>query len=313
MTAAAIYIVATVNGKGDIRITLSAFLYTSLRFWPGFLTHEVMKKILLVYNAETYSEHLTRFALKLSRQTGALLHAVFVSPLAQQISQYPFPGTLPLVASELTGVEEIQRERQHLVSSNIDLFSTSCSEAGILFKADSDIDITIEDVIDHSAFADLILFDAREQFGAYSFKDLLSDTHCPVILVPENATTPQKAILCYDESFSSIYAIKQYGYLFPDWNDLPTYLLSINPKGDNGNKFDDYLDDWLPAHFSNLEKIELQGNLQTELTSYIKKDDSRSIVIMGAYGGNAVSRIFHRSLVNVVLEETSASVFVIHE
>lgn len=272
-----------------------------------------MKKILLVYNAEIYSEHLTWFAVKLSKQTGALLHAVFISPIAEQMSGYPFPGTLPLGASEIIAVEEIHRQRRQLVLSNIELFSASCNEAGIPFTADSDIDITIEDVIDHSAFADLILFEAREQFGAYSFRDLLSDTHCPVLLVPGNAALPQKAILCYDESFSSIYAMKQYSYLFPEWKDMPTYLLSINPKGDNGNEFDSYLHTWLPQHFPNIEKITLEGNLQTELTSYIKKDDSRSIVIMGAYGGNAVSRIFHKSLVNVVLEETSASVFVIHE
>jgi hypothetical protein len=37
------------------------------------------------------------------------------------------------------------------------------------------------------------------------------------------------------------------------------------------------------------------------------------MLVMGAFGGNAIARMFHRSLANVVLEQTSASVFIKHE
>jgi nucleotide-binding universal stress UspA family protein len=272
-----------------------------------------MKKILLVYNGETVSEHVTDFGIELSKQTGALLHGVFVSPFPQQINQYPFAETAPFAAGGLLDTQQIQREHVRVVKSNMGLFVDSCQEAGVNFTVDDDIETTITELTDHSAFADLVLFSAKEQIGSYSFREIITDTHCPVILVPEKAQMPQRTILCYDESFSSIYAIKMYSYLFPEWQHLPTYLLSINPKGDNGNKFDGYLEDWLPAHFSNIEKIQLEGNLQKELLNYVKKDDKHSMLVMGAFGGNAIARMFHRSLANVVLEETSASVFIIHE
>jgi nucleotide-binding universal stress UspA family protein len=272
-----------------------------------------MKKIRLVYNGETYSKHLTEFGIKISSQTDALLHAVFISPFVQQINQYPFPGELPFTGGGLLTTEEIQREHKELVQLNMDLFISTCEEANIDYKIDDDTGLTIDELVDHSAFADLILLDARESFGSYSFRDVLTDAHCPVLLVSENATVPQKAILCYDENFSSIYAIKMYSYLFPEWKDIPTYLLSINPKGDNGNRYNGYMDDWLQERFSNLKKVELEGNLQRELAGYIQRDDHDCIVVMGAFGGNAMARIFHRSLANVVLEETSASIFIIHE
>jgi nucleotide-binding universal stress UspA family protein len=104
-----------------------------------------------------------------------------------------------------------------------------------------------------------------------------------------------------------------FSYLFPEWKELPTAIVSINPRGDNGSKYDDYLEAWLPGHFSNIEKVQLEGNLQKELTKYIGKQDADSIVIMGSYGGNAMSRMFHKSLSNVVLEETFASLFIVHE
>jgi hypothetical protein len=272
-----------------------------------------MKKILLVLNGEVYNSHLTSFAIRLCKQTGATLQAVFVSPFVEQISTYPFPGELPLVAEGIIGAKEMQEEHKKLVQSNVDLLLSDCEKTTVQCSITNDYDITVSELIDHSAFSDLILCDAKEQYGSYSFKDFIADTHCPVVLAAENAMLPQKAILCYDESFSSIYAIKMYSYLFPGWNDLPTALVSINPKGDNGSKYDEYLDDWLPGHFSNLEKVQLQGNLQKELTNYIGKQDAGSIVIMGSYGGNAMSRMFHKSLSNVVLEETSASLFIIHE
>jgi nucleotide-binding universal stress UspA family protein len=107
--------------------------------------------------------------------------------------------------------------------------------------------------------------------------------------------------------------MKMYSYLFPEWRQLPSTVLSINPKGDNGLKYDDYLNDWLPYHFPELEKQLLQGNLHKELVRFIRKNDEQVIVIMGAYGGNAVSRLFHRSLANIVIQETKALVFIMHE
>jgi nucleotide-binding universal stress UspA family protein len=53
--------------------------------------------------------------------------------------------------------------------------------------------------------------------------------------------------------------------------------------------------------------------LQKELVSFVRKNDQQTIVVMGAYGRNAVSRLFHRSLSNVVIEETNALVFIMHE
>jgi nucleotide-binding universal stress UspA family protein len=132
-------------------------------------------------------------------------------------------------------------------------------------------------------------------------------------LIFENSTLPKRLIVCYDESLSSVNAVKQFSLLFPTWKDLPTSIVSIHPKGDNGGKIDEHMDEWLKAQFSDIERVQLEGNLQKEMINYIGKESADSLVIMGNYDGNAMSRIFHRSLANVILQETSANLFLTHD
>jgi len=271
-----------------------------------------MKKLLVAFNATSYSDTLARFAIKIARQSDSIIHAVFLGPSFVPVT-YPFPSDLPLASTGLISTQEMVEESQRLVDADIQAFKEDCAEGKVSCRIEQSADVTLEDLIDHSAFSDLILCDAKEELGGISVRDLLVDTHCPVLLVPQTAELPTRTLLCYDESFSSILAMKMYSYLFDEWKLLPGTILSINPKGDNGLKYDDYLNDWLPGHFPNLEKQILQGNLQRELVSFIRKHDAATIVVMGAYGRNAVSRLFHKSLANVVIEETNALVFIMHE
>lgn len=271
-----------------------------------------MKKLLVAFNATSYSNTLSQFAIKIARQSNSLIHAVFLSPSFTAVT-YPFPNDLPLATTGLFSTQEMLKENQKLVEADMQAFKEDCEAANIIYRIERSMDITLENIIDHSAFSDLILCDAKEELGGISIRDLLVDTHCPVLLVPGTIQMPERAVLCYDESFSSIHAMKMYSYLFPEWKELHTTVLSINPKGDNGLRYDDYLNDWLPQHFPQLEKQILQGNLQRELVNFIRKTEQPTVVIMGAYGRNAMARLFHRSLSNIVINETNALTFIMHE
>jgi len=272
-----------------------------------------MKKLLVVFDGIRFSSSLSRFALQIAKRSNSLVHAVFTSPSMNTVVQYPFPNDLPLAAVEFEVSEEMEKENRDVINANIQVFNDNCKEADVNFTVDNDSDITIRELIDHSAFSDLILCDCKGEMGGFSIRELLAETHCPILLVPENAILPERMVFCYDESFSSIYAMKMFSYLFPEWKDLPGVLLSINPKGDNGNGHDEYLADWLPQHFTNIEQEAPAGNLQRELVSFIRKNEEPTIVVMGSLGGNTISRLFHKSLANVVLEETNATVFIMHE
>ena len=270
-----------------------------------------MKKLLVAFNGATYSKELSSFALEIAGKSNSLIHGVFLSPTLLPVAQYPFPNDLPLTS--LVTTEEMLHEQQQVLDANIQVFEDDCKVKNIAYTVERDPNITLEELIDQSAFADIILCLAKEEMGGVSIRELLADTHCPVLLVPQNASLPDRVILCYDESFSSILAMKMFAYLFPEWKDLPASVITINPKEEGRLKYEDYLGDWLPQHFTRIDRQILKGNPNRELINFIRKGEGTPMVIMGAYGRNAISRLFHRSLANVLIEETNASLFVIHE
>jgi nucleotide-binding universal stress UspA family protein len=272
-----------------------------------------MKKILVVFNAINYSNTLAAFARNMARLSNSTINAVFLTPSLAPVIQYPFPNDLPLASSGLVSTPEMMKETTNLTKSHVRSFREGCASENINCKIEDADAITLDNLVDYSAFTDLILCDAKEVLGGISVQELLVDTHCPVLLVPGKTELPTRAVLCYDESFSSILAMKMYSYLFPEWKEMQSTVLSIYSKGDNDIKYRDYLNDWLPEHFLNLQKLRLQGDLQTELLSFIRKNDEPTIVVMGAFGRNAISRLFHRSLAHIVMEETNAFVFIMHE
>lgn len=272
-----------------------------------------MKKILLVFNGETYNAHLASFGMRMCREVNAVLQGAFTSPFVEQMNTYPFPGELPLVAKKIAGVNELDEEHRNLVRANMELFLEDVKKAKVTCQVAAETDISVQELIDLSAFADLILCDTNEPYGSYSYKDFVGEVHCPVLLVRQRSALPKEVILCYDESFASVNTVRKFCSLFSQWNDLPISIVSISPKGDNGSKVDHYMDEWLELQFSRIERVQLEGNLQKELVGYISTKDKDSIVIMGNNEKNSVSRIFHRSLVNVVLEETSANLFISHD
>src|SRR5689334_20933359 len=121
-----------------------------------------MKKLLVAFNATTYSSTLAQFAIKMARQSNSSLHAVFINPSFAPVAQYPFPNDLPLASSGLVSTEEMIKESQQLIEADMQVFQNNCAEHGVKCKMNSTTNIGLEDLIDHSAFSDVILCDSKE-------------------------------------------------------------------------------------------------------------------------------------------------------
>src|SRR5438045_111024 len=170
-----------------------------------------MNKLLVVFDGIQYSRSLSRFALQLAKRSGSLVHAVFTTPSTNSVAhEYRSAGNLPVTGSEFQDSKEMEKESLDVISANIQAFNENCKEAEVNFTIDTDSDITIRELIDHSAFSDLILCDCKGEMAGFSIRELLADTHCPVLLVPDNASLPERIVFCYDESFSSVLAMKMF-------------------------------------------------------------------------------------------------------
>ena len=85
----------------------------------------------------------------------------------------------------------------------------------------------------------------------------LHNIKCPVIVVPENFDFPENVILAYDGTEQSVYAIKQFAYLFPEMAEKPTLLVYASKNPDEGFPGKGQIEELLVRHFPNLTLLKL--------------------------------------------------------
>lgn len=271
-----------------------------------------MKKILVILNGTLTPQHVVNSAINIANTTSSLLHTVFMNyALDLAESDYPFPNDLSLTRNSVTG-KTFAEENAALLKSNIRLFEDECQTAKVDFYIEPDREISLGKLIEYSAFSDFILADANENFGQYHIADLLVDAHCPVYLVSKDVEKIENIILTYDGSLSSMYAIKIYTYLFPELRNLPTYLVHIASEKSDELPQEKNIKSWLPRHYSNVQIKILRGDVRDELVNYTKSIPN-SLAVMGSFGRSAMSRFFHKSLANRVIEDGKSSLFITHE
>ena len=276
------------------------------------------KKILAAFDGLKYSEGASKYAMEIAKVTDSLLVGVFIQDMRYINFTYAYTWDQPFV--DMAAIENSQKAEREKIDLNIKLFHEACQEKGIKHKVHLDKGVPLQELMHESAFSDLIIIDSHTSFftvGNHSLspflKDFMADSHCPVLIVPHTYTFFDKAVLCYDGSPSSLFAMKSFSYLFPQLNDLETVVVSVNDKPNNHLKDAHNLKDLLHNHFKNLDFEVLNGDPGDELLKYLQKNGQNAIVVMGAYGRNAISRLMHQSLSNKVIKEINSPVFITHQ
>ncbi len=276
------------------------------------------KKILAAFDGTKYSDGASKYAIEIAKATNSFLVGVFIQDMRYLNFTYAYAWDQPFV--DLTSIEASQKEEKSKIDLNIKLFRRACEEKGIKYKVHLDKGVPLQELLDESVFCDLIVIDAHTSFFTLGdsnpspfLKDFLADSHCPVLIVPHTYTFFDKAVLCYDGGPSSVYAIKMFSYLFPGLDDLKTTVVSVNEKSTNHLKEGYNFKDLLRTHFGEIAFEVLHGNAEDQLVTYLKQNGNNAIVVMGAYGRNILSRIFHQSLANKVIQEMNIPVFITHQ
>src|SRR5882724_6684896 len=124
-----------------------------------------MKKILVILNGTYIPSHVISSGIEMAKANNALLHAIFLIPPVYKPSlQYPFISDISLTGIALSG-ESVEQENQTITNDNIKMFSDACNAAHIAFKTSSSMETSLEELIQHSMFADLIIADAKTDFS----------------------------------------------------------------------------------------------------------------------------------------------------
>lgn len=270
-----------------------------------------MKKILVINNDYHVPQSALDFAIQIAKKEKATLYGLFVQSLQNKDAEdYLFPSDINLTDTDFTKATDKQENLQ-FEETNIQLFSDICSSSGVPYKTHPIHAAFLDTLIDHSAFADLIVCDADTSPSQYSIKTLVANAHCPVLLVNKDYKQIDNIIFTYDDKSSSIHAIKYFTYLFKFYSNLPVHFVSVVPHNVIGIEYADLIKEWLPLHYANAQIVILNGETKEELSGYIN-NHSNPLVIMGAFGRSSLSRFFKESLAYLILEKTNAPLFITH-
>lgn len=260
-----------------------------------------MKKILVLFNGISAPWHITTFALNMAKSNNAALHVLF---LKDEVSDYPYPSDIASVQKSYSAKTE-KEDNKKLEEKNIALFKTFCDDKKVACQFERDV--SLKNLVNFSPAADIIIMDSYDNFQRYSLKDLLARMKCPVCLVSSNATEIKTNILLYDGSDNSIHAMETYGNLFSGLCGKKSFVLTIN-----GGKVNKPLSQSLLQKFTNIRTVTLSGNSEIELIEFLNQHKKGTMVITGEYGRSAISRLFKPGLSDVIISQTTTSIFITH-
>jgi len=272
-----------------------------------------MKKIILAFDGHHFSDGAFEFARRLNKLSPVLLTGVFL-PQAQLSSLWSHSSA---VASPLMTV--LESDDSLIVQENIDRFTTLCEQNGIEYRIHKDFfDFVLPELKRESGFADLIILGSETFYENITIRDsnlyleqALNDVACPVILVPEKFDFPESIILAYDGKQESIFSIKQFAYLFPEFNKLPCMMVYAAGEDETEIPNKIMIEELVAYHFKNLEICKLDISSRKDFSAWLSEKKS-SILVSGSFGRSGLSQLFKRSFIKEVIGNHRLPIFVAH-
>lgn len=173
-------------------------------------------------------------------------------------------------------------------------------------------DVSWSEILHESRFSDVIVVDpevslkrVEREFPGKFFRDVLALAECPVVVSPYSFRQLDKVIFAYDGTASSVFAIKQFTYLFPGLKVKKAVVVSASE-----NAYE-RLAGWFSYHYPDNGFELMAGDVADELFAYLidKKD---SLVVLGAYGQGVLSRFFKPSQAELLLKSVNLPLFIAH-
>ena len=277
-----------------------------------------MKKITAAFDGLKYAESTRDYALNLAKQTNTHLVGVFLDD-----PTYTSYKVYDLISKEGVSEERLKKkeEKDKLLRAEAAAdFEQACKQAGLQFTLHHDRKIAIHDLVHETIYSDLMIISAKETLTHYPenlptrfIRELLSESQCPVLLVPDKYKPIQKIILLYDGEPSSVHAIKMFSYLLPVMKHLDVEVIAVNPVNSSLHLPDNKLmKEFMKRHYPKVKYTILKGWAEDEIIQHLHQISENVLVVMGAYQRSTVSRWFRESMADILMKEVKFPLFIAH-
>jgi nucleotide-binding universal stress UspA family protein len=258
-----------------------------------------MEKILLAMDGYNQNTYAIDFACYLAKLTHSRLTGVFLEGKPE--------GGLP----EIVGQEEPELQHVHR-------FREACLCRAVPARVHRDRGVPVGDILLESRFSDLIVVDPETSFQKVDrdfpgrfIRDVLLAAECPVVVSPYRFDALDEVIFGYNGTSSSVFAIKQFTYLFPEFKQKKAIVVNLRNGEESAIEEQFKMKEWLSAHYEEVEFVVLKGDASDELFGYLL-ERKNAIVVLGAYGRGILSRFLKPSHASLLLRTINLPIFIAH-
>jgi len=273
-----------------------------------------MRKVVLPFDGMNFSRGAFEFARRMNEHAKILATGVFLPQIDYaNIWSYPGAAMLPVY------IPVTENEDMVAIENNIRRFESLCQENDIEYRIHKDFtEFALPALVQETRFSDLLILGSEYFYNNLgigepneSMKGILHDAECPVLVVPEKFEYPQSNILAYNGSQDSVFAIKQFAYLFPELCGNETLL--IYAKDDASKELPDevYIEELASRHFPDLSLLKLKIDSKKFVETWMAGEKA-SILISGAFNRSIFSLMFRKSFVTDIIKDHKIPVFNAH-
>jgi nucleotide-binding universal stress UspA family protein len=272
-----------------------------------------MKKIVIALDGSHFSEGAFDFARRLNDIEPILLTGVFL-PQAEVEDAWAYAQV-----TDGLSIPVILADESRIAAPTIARFEKRCQSNGIDYRLHEDFPgTTIYGLEKESIYADLVIIGSQSFYKNRGIdtvngylEDALRAVKCPVITVPEIYDFPTSQVLAYDGSAASVFAIKQFAYLFPQLAKNETLLVYAGT--DEVSDFPDkiLIEELVARHFINLELSKLDGDPRKYFGTWLA-DRKDTMLVCGSYDRSWLSTLFHKAFAEEVIAGHNLPVFIAH-
>jgi hypothetical protein len=265
-----------------------------------------MEKILLALDAGKPNMGSIDFACYLCRLTRSRLTGVFLEDILYR---------------DRVAMQTMHGESEPSAGGDADTinaFKMACENREVQTLVHRDRGVPESEIVEESRFADLVIVDPETSFTrgnetlpGHFVKSLLLHSECPVIISPYSFESIDTIIFAYNGTRSSVFAIKQFTYLFPELRQKKAIVVSVRTDGGETLSEQFKMKEWLKNHYSELEYIILNGAPSDQLFGYLI-EKKNAMVVMGAYGRDMISRFFKPSHARLIVRTVNLPLFISH-
>ncbi|ANE49569.1 universal stress protein [Flavisolibacter tropicus] len=273
-----------------------------------------MEKILLIMNSHKADTKIIDFGCYIALLTESKLTGVLVEDTTLELASHDHQQSYYRKV-------KVRDDQSILMDSDqlMRYFSQECRLRGISSIIYSDKGSPMEEVLYESRFADLMIVtpnlfnkSTKEEIPSTFVKKILSKAECPVVVAPNEFKGIEEIVFCFDASASSLFAIKEFTYLFPQFQSKKITVLEVRndileEMGEDVAK----TREWLEAHYQNVHFRFLEGDVKDELFTYflLKKD---TFIVMGSFGRNMISQLYKKSASETIIKTIDLPIFITH-